>query len=127
MAKSGLLAAAGSLIVAVKPWNQSCPAIVPLTSLLSLRYAPITVLGEEELVKAARPAAELLPMAIGALFQVTPSVVYCNCRFASPWVVAYQSKPTLIELNPAVLAANWAPCVPIGACDDQPLAAPLEP
>ena len=66
-------------------------------------------------------------MVIGTSVQVVPLVVYSNWRLASPCVVVYQSKLTLIALKPTVLAANTAPCVPIGARLDHPLAAPLEP
>ena len=97
IAKFGLLAARGSLIVAVNPANQSCPAVEPLLSRLSLTYAPSTVLGEALFVNAVRPASDP-PRVIGTLFQVTPSVVYSNWRLASPCVVEYQSKLTLIAL-----------------------------
>ena len=54
MAKFGSLAAAGSLMVAVKPVNQSCPAFEPLFKRLSLTYHPETVLAELELFKTRK-------------------------------------------------------------------------
>src|SRR5580704_16774100 len=86
----------------------------------------MTVLAEVVLFKTTNPASD--PASVSAtLFQLMPSVVYSNCMFASPWVVEYQSKLTLMLLKPTVLAAKTAPWVPIGARLDQPFAAPLAP
>src|ERR1700691_5544051 len=86
----------------------------------------MTVLADVVLFRTTSPVSE--PASVSAaLFQLTPSVVYISCMFASPWVVSYQSKLTVILLKPTVLAVKTAPWVPIGARLDQPLAAPLAP
>src|SRR5580658_9868285 len=77
-ANLGLLAAFGSLMAALNPVNQSCPAPPVI-----LTYDPATVLVEVLLVMSASPASD--PVSFnGTFFQVTPSVVYWSCRFASP-------------------------------------------
>src|SRR5580658_3089314 len=77
-ANLGLLAAFGSLMVAVNPVNQSCPAPPVM-----LTYDPLTVLAEVLLVMSANPESDPERLS-GTFFQVTPSVVYWSCRFASP-------------------------------------------
>ena len=77
-ANLGLLAAFGSLMVAVSPGNQACPAPPVI-----LTYHPFTVLVEELLLRSANPESDPARLS-GTLCQVLPSVVYTSCSFPSP-------------------------------------------
>jgi|SRR5580704_18916787 len=70
MANLGLFAAFGSLMVAVNPGNQFCPALPVI-----LTYAPMTVLAEVLLVISVNPESDEERVS-GTLCQVVPSVVY---------------------------------------------------
>ena len=70
MANLGLFAAFGSLMVAVNPVNQPCPAPPVI-----LTYDPLTVLAEVVLVMSANPVSDPARFS-GTLCQVLPSVVY---------------------------------------------------
>ena len=67
-------------------------------------------------VIAVTPAGRVVNSAAGTLVNVVPFNVYCTWRFASPCAVGLQSKLSWSGVNSA-------PCVPMGANDDQPLLA----